>query len=115
MKHIILALALTLALPACTTVPAGPGAVAETTVLDEQVAVSVELAYKAARLALETGVDAGLIKGTRATQVAELDNRAYIAVTAVRSAYRAGNAAAYTTAAVEAQIAVSAMLSAIKG
>lgn len=116
MRRLLIAAALVFALPACTTLPiAGPGPVAEATALDEKVAVSVELAYRAARVAMETGVDAGLIKGARATQVAGLDNRAYAAVLAVRAAYKAGNAASYATAAVEAQTAVSAMLGAIKG
>lgn len=92
-----------------------PGSVANRTVLDEQIAVSVELAYKAARVAVETGVDAGLIKGATAAKVALADNRAFAAVQFVRTAYRAGNAASYSAAATEAQKAVGALLSAIKG
>lgn len=116
MRRFLIAAAMALALPACATLPVlGPAPIANATVLDEKVAVSVELAYRAARVAMETGVDAGLIKGVRAAQVASLDNRAYSAVQSVRAAYNAGNAASYSTAAAEAQTAVSAMLSAIKG
>lgn len=116
MKRLLIAVSLALVLPGCTPGAINsPGSVANATVLDEQSALGAELAYKAARIAMETAVDAGLIKGARATQVAALDNRAYAAVVAVRAAYRAGNASAYTTAAIEARRAVTGLLSAIKG
>ena len=118
MKRLLYATALSAAVmtSACNVAPpVTPSTIAATTALDEQIAVSAELAYKAARLAIETGVDAGLIKGGRATAVAAADRRAYAAVLAVRAAYRAGNAVSYATAAAEAQNAVSALLSAIKG
>src|SRR3546814_20344253 len=86
MRRLILAAAMVLALPACSTLSGGgPVLVTQATALDEKIAVSVELAYRAARLAMETGVDAGLIKGARAAQVAALDNQAYSAVQAVRA------------------------------
>jgi len=118
MKRLLCAVALSAAVltGACQfgTVPT-PSSVAQSTVLDEQVAITAELAYKAARTAVEVAVDAGLLKGRRAAAVAAADNRAYAAVQAVRAAYRTGNAASYATAATEAQNAVTAMLSAIKG
>src|SRR3546814_12135615 len=108
MRRLILAAAMVLALPACSTLSGGgPVLVTQATALDEKIAVSVELAYRAARLAMETGVDAGLIKGARAAQVAALDNQAYSAVQAVRAAYKAGNAASYPTAALQAQHAAA--------
>jgi len=114
MKRIIIAAALALA--GCSfSPPSTPSTVAQATVLDEKIAIGAELAYKAARLAAETGVDAGLIKGAKADRVADADNRALTAVQAVRAAYRAGNAASYSATAKEAQNAVSAMLAAIKG
>jgi hypothetical protein len=93
------------------TPPASPAAVANTTVLDEQAALGVELAYKAARTAVEVGVDAGLIKGARATQFAALDNKAYKAVTTARRAYQAGNATDYATGLSQARLAVADLLS----
>jgi hypothetical protein len=115
MKAIILAPLLLLAscagLGSLLTPPASPAAVANTTTLDEQAALGVELAYKAARTAVEVGVDAGLIKGTRATQFAELDNKAFNAVVIVRRAYRAGNATDYATGLSQARLAVADLLS----
>ncbi len=87
-----------------------PVAAADRTVLDEQAMTSVELAYKAARIAVETGVDAGLIKGAAAARVADLDNRAFLALGVVRGAYRTGNAASYQAALTEVRGAVEALL-----
>lgn len=113
MKKLILAIALcTSALPltACSTsiVPA-PVEVSDRVVLDERIAVSVELAYKAARTAVELAVDAGLVKGERAATLAVLDRKAYTAVVAVRAAYKAGNAASYNDAVLQAQVAISSI------
>jgi hypothetical protein len=92
-----------------------PGSVANRTVLDEQIGSAVELAYKAARTAMETAVDAGLIKGALATKVALADNKAFAATQAVQRAYRAGNASNYAVAATQAQAAIGEFLAAIKG
>ena len=97
------------------TAPASPGNVAESTVLDEKIATSVELAYKAARLALETAVDAGLLKGDAATKAAIADDRAFKATQSVQAAYRAGNAATYPELASQAQQAIGEMLAAVRG
>lgn len=116
MKRMIFAACAALALGGCGAlqglggIPSAPVAVADQTVLDEQGALAVELAYKAARLAVETAVDAGLIKGERATKLAELDNKAYAAVLTARRAYRAGNATSYGAALAEARIAVSDLI-----
>jgi hypothetical protein len=98
------------ALGALTGIPSAPAVVAEQTVLDEQGALAVELAYKAVRLAVETGVDAELIKGQRAAQIAELDNKAYAAVLVARRAYRAGNATSYGAALAEAREAITQLI-----
>lgn len=107
---VILALALSgcgplLQLPA--GIPPAPAAAANATVLDEQAALGVELAYKAERIALETAVDTGRLTGARAAQAAALDDKAYKAVTIVRRAYLAGNATDYTTAIAQARLAVA--------
>lgn len=106
-------LALLCALPACApldTIPPAPAAVANKTVLDEQGALAAELAYKAARIAIETGVDAGLIRGATATRIAALDAKAYAALGVVRQAYRAGNATNYAAALMTARAAVADLL-----
>lgn len=115
MKRMILCLAAVLVLSACTfgslaSVPPAPSGLANRTVLDEQGALAVELAYKAARTAVELAVDTGLLKGPAAAQVADLDNRAFLAVTSARSAYAAGNAASYSAALGEAREAVRRLL-----
>lgn len=118
MRRLIFAAALAssaLGLSACATIPARPGEAADQTLLDERGALAVELAYRAAGVALETAVDAGSLTGERAATAARLENRAYSAVLAVRAAYDTGNAATYAEAIDEAQAAVSAALAAIKG
>ncbi len=110
----ILAFALLCALPACTpvnTIPPPPGAVADKTILDEQGALAAELAYKAARIALETGVDAGVIRGATAARIAALDAKAYAALRVVRRAYEAGNADSYAAALITARTAIADLLS----
>lgn len=101
MRHISLALAaLALPLSACTLpqpLPT-PSTVAETTKLDEQAGITAELGYKLFRVAVETGVKAGAIKGARATQIADIDNRLFAGLEAIRAAYATGNAATYDSA-----------------
>lgn len=99
MRKILLACALALTpLSACATLPTSPAVVANTTTLDEQGAIAVGLGYKIFRIAVETGINAGIIKGSLATKVAALDNQLFTAVTAVDAAYQAGNAASLATA-----------------
>lgn len=99
---------------AFSAVPASPAAVANTTVLDEQAALGVELAYKAARIAMETAVDAGILKGARATQLAAADNKAYAAIQVARRAYQAGNATDYQSGVASARLAVADLLALLK-
>lgn len=119
MRKLLLVAALPLALAGCGlssiagNVPTSPGAVASQTVLDEQGALGVELAYKAFRTALEVATDAKLLRGAAATKAAALDNRAYAAVQAARAAYRAGNATTYAQAVIDARAAISTALAAI--
>jgi hypothetical protein len=105
----------TAAAVADATVTTKPADVASTTVLDEQAALGVELAYKAFRTALEVATDAGVLRGTAATQAADLDARAYLAVLAVRGAYRSGNATSYGQAVTDARAAITAALASVKG
>lgn len=88
-----------------------PVAVADATVLDERAILALELAYKAARIAVELSVDTKVVWGATAARVAEYDNKAFLALTVARSAYRTGNASSYKTALSEAQAAISQLLS----
>jgi len=117
-----IALFAALALSACASplasvpgIPAAPVVVADQTVLDEQAGAAVELAYKAFRTGLELATDAGKLRGANATKAAALDNRAYVAVQAVRAAYRTGNATSYGEAVKQARVAITAALAAIAG
>lgn len=111
-------IAASLALCACTGpiaasdggLPAAPAEIAETTALDEQVALSVELAYQAAGLAVKTAADSGILRGDAAASVAALDRKAYGAVRAVRKAYDTGNAASYGEAAAIARSEIASLL-----
>lgn len=102
-------------LTACETIPASPGSAADTTVLDEQAAYGVELAYAAARTAAEVGVKAGFIKGETAVKVASADQKAYAAVLLARAAYDTGNADTYETALIDARAAIAALLTLANG
>jgi hypothetical protein len=109
-------LLLPLALTACAgglSLPTAPAQVANATVLDEQGALGVELAYKAFRTALELATDAGVLRGAAASKAADLDARAYLAVLAARGAYKAGNAGSYAEAVNDARAAITAALAAI--
>lgn len=114
-KRLILASIAALALSGCglqgmTTTPPPPATVADKTVLDEQALLSLELAYKAARIAVETGVDAGIIKGATATRFAALDNAAFLGLAVARQAYSAGNARSYAEAITSGRGAVTDLL-----
>ena len=116
MKRILVAVSLAVAAVStagCTQWYAGPGAVAGASVLDERVALDVELTYKAARMAMETAVDAGLLKGEDARKASELNRKAYAAVLAVRAAYRAGNSQTYAEALALARTELAALVAAL--
>ena len=120
MKRLIFALcpALLLVLSACAPLgilaglaqPPPPVTLADRTTLDEQGLLGLELAYKGGRMAAEAGVDLGLIRGEVALKLAALDDKAFRALGAARAAYRAGNAASYTTALGEGQAAITGIL-----
>lgn len=110
----------TLALCACVptlpaSIPTAPIDLASRTAADEQVAVGVENGYKAFRLAIELGVDTGVIKGQRATLAASADQRAYAAILVLRAAYKTANAADFLTAARSANSAVEQAIAVAKG
>jgi hypothetical protein len=100
---------------AVSALPATPSVGANKTVLDEQAALSVELAYQASALTLRTGLRAGLIKGPDAVRAAKADQTAYSAVKAMRAAYDAGNARSYVSAVLSAREAITRSLTLLKG
>jgi hypothetical protein len=118
MKSLILALS-ALALVACEPVTPNPiptpAAFAQRSAADEQIAVGIELGYKAFRTALELGVDTGVIKGARATTAAAADRRAYAAVLTARQAYQTANAADFIAAARKANETIALAIAAVKG
>lgn len=79
-------------------IPPTPVAVADKTVLDEQLLTGLELGYKGWRIGVELGVDMGRIKGARASQIAALDRKVYGALAVAEDAYKAANAASYAAA-----------------
>lgn len=116
MKKLLFALALSLsACTGLTTIPTTPSAIADTTKVDEQVVVTAHLGYKAWRLAVETGVNSGLIKGQLAAHVADLDNQLYTALQAVDAAYATGNASNVAAAVTSFNTALTVGYSAIGG
>lgn len=116
-------LALACALSVITTgcgvtsaVVGGPVVVADQTKLDEQVGLTLTLAYTAAARAAGLAISTGLVKDTATIRhIGALDRRAYAAVVAVRSAYLAGNSANYLAAIAQARAAVGDLLAAAKG
>jgi hypothetical protein len=113
---ILLVAGLALALSACATLPAPPApvTVADRTRLDEQTALSVELAYQAAATAVLTASRAGLVPASARPALAAADRRAFAAVRAVRAAYDAGNATGYAGAVEAARAAIASLLTAIR-
>ena len=118
MKRFLIAFA-ALSLIGCTTT-AGTGVIptpveyANRTALDEQAAVGVENAYKAFRMALELGVDTGVIKGERAVRAAKADQTAYTALLVLREAYKTANSADFLAAARSANIAIEQGIAAVR-
>lgn len=78
-----------LALAACA--PSAP--LGNNTVVHEQVGLGVELAYQAAGNAVLVGLRSGVIPASAKPCINALDRRAFAAVSTVRVAYDAGNAA----------------------
>lgn len=120
MKRFILAALAALSLASCGAgTPLGsvptPVELADRTAKDEQAAVAIENGYKAFRMAVELGVDSGLIKGERATMVAKADQCAYAALLVFRQAYKTANSADLLAAGRSANIAIEQAIAAVRG
>lgn len=118
MKTLLLALSLSLAAcgPVTTvgSIPA-PSEFAGRTAVDEQVAVGVEQGYKAFRLALELGVDTGVIKGDRAVKARAANTTAYNSVLVMRQAYSTANSEDFLAAARSANMTIARAIATVKG
>lgn len=79
-----------------SAVPAslGPVPILQRTTADERALLATELAYKVGRTAVETAVDAGLVKGPLAARIATADREAYRLLRLARAAYDTGNGGA---------------------
>jgi hypothetical protein len=88
---LIAAIALCLPSASCAQFPSSVGSIGQNTKVDEQVGISVELAYQAASLAERTAVKARLVTPSEAAQLLPLDQQAYRAVCFTRTAYDAAN------------------------
>ena len=119
MKQIMIAAA-AFALAACpgpiNNIPTAPAQIADQTKIDEQVGLTVTLAYTAAARAAALAIETGVIKDNATiARIGELNSRAYAAVLAVRAAYSASNASGYASALNRARGAITALLAAAKG
>ena len=101
--------------PPANILPPVPNAYAQKTVLDEQAALAVELAYQASALAMLGALRSGLVTGEVANRLGEADQKAYAAVQLVRAAYDTGNAASYAGALSRARELIAQTLSLAKG
>lgn len=120
MKHLVLiAACLSFTLGGCASVLApvsSPSAVADRTVIDEQVGLAVTLAYTAAARSAALAIRVGAVKDAAAIKrIGALDSRAFLAVQGVRSAYLSGNSSNYADALGSANVAVGQLLDAAKG
>ena len=111
---------LAVSLTACSVVgPTGsipaPVELADRTAKDEQAAIAIENGYKAFRLAVELGVDTGVIKGERAAAVAKADQCAYAALLVFRQAYKTANSADLVAAGRNVNAAIDQAIAAVKG
>lgn len=120
MKKILVALA-AVTLSACSVltglagIPNSPKDVAEKTVLDERIALGMELAYQAAAFSAVTAIKAGVVPQDKMKTLRDADQMAYNAVLMVRNAYKAGNADSYLSASSDARAAIGAMMTLLKG
>jgi hypothetical protein len=109
MRRIFIVAALALGLNGCTAagpdlgdlLPSAPVDLAQHTPADEQARLRCEQSYKLSRSIGEIAVDAGLVRGQLATQLAGLDNSLYNGLQACRTAYRAFNSTSLISAADE--------------
>lgn len=123
MRRLLLATCLAFALCSCGVTPAitgGPVTVADQTKLDEQLGLTITLAYtgtaKAAGLAIEAAAATGHpLSNATLDRINAARAKAYALVTATRQAYLAGNSTNYLTAATQARQAIADLLAVVKG
>jgi len=94
MRKLILIVAASLSIPlaACNTVPTELNTgVLSHTLTDEKALYAAEAAFKGVSLALNSAVDAGLLKGTNAAKAKTYYDGAYAALLKARELQRVGN------------------------
>lgn len=75
-----------------------PADIAAKTIVDEKLAIGAEESYKTFRLAVELGVQAGVVHGQLATKMRETDSQLFSALGLIRNAYSIGNATDFQSA-----------------
>lgn len=107
MKRLLIPLALCLSLTAClgstASIPTSPSAVADKTTLDEEIGLGATVAYRGAVAAARLANQIRPFNAATKARAAELDNQAFAAIKALRTAYEAGNASDYRAAATKAR------------
>jgi hypothetical protein len=121
MRKMLIGLCLAASLSACgpalnSGIVPGPNVVSDRTKVDEQAGITVTLAYVAASKLAGLAIETGLVKDKVTIQrIGLLDRQAFDAVSAVRAAYDAGNAASYADALVKANVALKAFSDLVPG
>lgn len=111
----LMAMAACQSLPPVGGIPAAPAAGADTIKLDERIALGGEALYQGAVLIARTRLTFGGVSAAEAGRWKRADETAHDAVKALRSAYAASNAASYTAAWRQAQLAIRAFVSLVTG
>lgn len=102
--------------PALTGLPPSPVAVADQVKVDEQIGLTVTLAYTAAAKVAALAIRTGVVKDPATiAAIGAADGRAYAAVIAVHEAYAATNSASYVSALTQAREAIADLIAAVKG
>lgn len=99
-------------LTGCATFPQSPVVLANSTKIDERLAISAELSYTTAT---KLGTALAAARLIDPLQFKRLDNEAYSGLVIVRTAYEAGNAADYATGIAKLQAAVMQINALAKG
>ena len=112
MLALMMSAMLSLTVAACeTTPPDNPQEAANTIILDEQAATTINLAYTAAAKAAVIAIETGVVTDTETVRrIGQLNAKAYAAVGAANAAYDAGNSDSYMAAIAEARSAITAIM-----
>lgn len=110
MKRLIPLAMLALTLPGCAALTGNPQTISNRTMLDERFGTLIEDSYTAAGMLVVAANALHPFSPELKERVKAADRKVYEAVAAVRAAYAASNAPAYSLAVTQAQIAISALI-----